>query len=158
MERVRDRLGWLGTIRTRAATASFLERLREEARRSERYDRTFSLLVLGLDEPEAQDLYDRVKPYLRAADIVQVIEPREKRLKSRCAEETRGDTTNAGTLMKCELAAILPETDKPGAETAARRLRSMLPDIEGLRLGVAVYRHDATETEDLLAVAENVAA
>jgi hypothetical protein len=57
----------------RSETEYFLGKLREEARRSLRYNPLFSVAVLRTRRTIPEALYRRLRPHLRSTDLVEVV-------------------------------------------------------------------------------------
>jgi len=145
-------------------TEYFKARLAEEARRSERYGRSFSVVFVSCRQTDPHDIFNSLRPLLRCTDIVEIIRPRlpsasvgirpssdpkkNRRLPMRDADdETARD----------RVAMILPETGRAGAEVTLTRLRSQCSRLRDLNLGLAVYPEDSTNPQELLAKAASSA-
>ena len=135
----------------RDLTEQFMERLEEEVRRSERYEHLLGLLVLSSERTDPQDVYRRVRPRLRRTDFGEIIRV------GGALRSVRG--ARAGIAAGAEqVVAVLPETNRAGAETAADRLKRYLPNMGDVKLGLAVYPDDSTDPQELLRLAAGAAA
>jgi hypothetical protein len=123
-------------------TEYFRARLAEEARRSERYNRHFSVIFVSCQETQARQIFNSIRPFLRCTDVVEVI-----RGKVGTADEAEGGQERE------RVAFIMPETGRAEAEPVLDRLQQELSDLPGLRLGLAVYPENAQNPQDLLALA-----
>lgn len=159
IEQLRSKLAALERDLEQQATEQFQERLEHETRRSQRQNHFLGLLVVRSERTAPRDVRHRIKPWLRCTDFVEVI-----RVAGAFGGEPGGGREGAtvsrtGTAGEAEeVAAMLPETDRAGAEEAVARLKEYLPNMGDVKLGLAVYPDDSTDARDLLAFAEAAAA
>jgi GGDEF domain-containing protein len=117
--------------------AFFHSRLKEEVLRSERYRHFVSIVLLHVDSgPESTTR--------RLEDAFRVF-----------AEEARAGairrTDICAVFRRRQIAIVLPEVDRAGAESAAQRHRALLPSPQHkLYHGVVCYPRDASTPERLL--------
>jgi len=126
----------------------FEERLEEELIRSQRYDLTFSLALIDLDQFKQ---YNDTKGHL-AGDLLL------KQIASTLKESMRGSDMVA-RYGGDEFVVILPETGKQGAVFGCERLREKVqekfgPDITA-SIGVATFPDDAVLKKALLEKADS---
>jgi diguanylate cyclase (GGDEF)-like protein len=126
----------------------FEERLEEELARSQRYDLTFSLALVDLDQFKQ---YNDTKGHL-AGDLLL------KQIASTIKESVRGSDVVA-RYGGDEFVVILPETGKQGAVFGCERLRKRVqekfgPDITA-SIGVATFPDDAVLKKALLEKADS---
>ncbi len=122
-----------------------LRTLRQETRRCLRYNHFCSLILVSCRADRPAGVYDRIRGRLRDTDHVEL-------LRGRAAAQTEEAEE------RCSIAAVLPETSAEGAKVALRRVLTLLPDLEEVRSGVAVYPDDETDPRGLLRVASALAA
>ncbi|KPK65969.1 MAG: hypothetical protein AMK73_01400 [Planctomycetes bacterium SM23_32] len=122
-------------------TEYFRARLAEEARRSERYNRDFSVAFISCQETEARQIFNSLRPFLRCTDVVEVI----RGLVGAASEGLRQERER--------VAFIMPETGRAESQAVMERLKADLSDLPDLRLGLAVFPEDAQNPQDLLALA-----
>ena len=140
-------------------TEYFRARLAEEARRSERYGRRFSVIFVSCAHADPRDIFNNLRPFLRCTDIVEIIRPRPPTARGdRLTPPYAGESQSQAVAHSDEgsqdpVAMILPETDRAGAEVVLSRLRAKCHRLGDLSLGLAVYPEDATNPGDLLAKA-----
>ncbi len=147
LRRLRERVTQLEDRLKREPTVEFLRRLVEETMRARRYKHPFSLLVARAPEISPRELYQSVRPQLRSTDIVAVIpRPRDK----------HGRPVDASNEPR-EVAAILPETDRDGAQTAVNRLRGNLRYVKEGHFYLAAFPDDADDPYELLRKADHAA-
>jgi len=137
-------------------TEYFRARLAEEARRSERYSRPFSIIFVGCRQTDPRQIFSSLRPFLRSTDIVEVIRPRRRGPVERDRPQPPAPEAAHETL-RDRIAMILPETDRAGAETTLSRLRDQCADLRELTMGLAVFPEDSTNPQELLAVAARAA-
>jgi GGDEF domain-containing protein len=125
-------------------TEYFRARLSEEVRRAERYGRRFAVVFVNCENVGARRVFNNIRPRMRCTDIVEVI-----RSQTVPAEKPRGG--------RDQVAMILPETSKTGAQTAVGRVEVHLSDMGALRFGVAYYPDDSTNPHQLFAIARRQA-
>ncbi len=135
------------------ATERFMARLAYEVKRAERYKRSFSVLVLSAKRTYAQDLFNRVRPWLRGTDIVEVIEKRGPAAAAFLDVDGLPPGQNAPDERPMKVLAILPETNGRTARIVAVKLKGCLTQMPDVRLGVAAYPEDSIEPLELLRIA-----
>jgi len=145
---IKERLRSLDLMDRRRGSARFLQMLKDEAKRCGRYDHCFSVAILRIPEANSLELCEAMKPRLRSTDVVEVID---------CFADRGGRRAAGGQDHWTEIGAILPETDRAGAQIALARVRNILPDTQEVRLGMAVYPEDSTNPEELWNFADSVA-
>jgi hypothetical protein len=138
-------------------TEYFKARLAEEARRSERYGRPFSVLFVSCRQTDPHDIFNSLRPHLRCTDIVEIIRPRPQTVNagippaSNPKEDRRRRVRDSGDeAARDRVAMILPETGRAGAEVTLARLRSQCSRLRDLNLGLAVYPEDSTNPQELV--------
>lgn len=114
----------------------FLDRLSQECGRSTRYGLELTVLYLrcdavvlahyGASDDAAVKIVTTTSTCLRSEDVV-------------------------GRLGELEYGFFLPHTQRPGAEVVLERIRSLGPLVE--TIGLAVFREDGLEPQDLLQAA-----
>ena len=129
-------------------TEYFKARLAEEVRRAERYGRRFAVVFVNCEDIGARRVFNNVRPRMRCTDIVEVI--RSQQPPAGASSEKPGASSD-------QVAMILPETSKPGAQTAVGRLEVHLSSMGALQLGVAYYPDDSTNPHQLFAIARRQA-
>jgi GGDEF domain-containing protein len=120
------------------SAAFFYARLREEIGRSERYRHFFSVIVARI-EPNPSDSTGNLLQTLRliGQEIMMSLYRR---------------TDIVASIGRSQIAIILPETDRPGAEIALGRLRATLNNRERqIEFGLLAFPEDASNTEMVLA-------
>jgi len=133
------------------STNLFVDSLNYETKRSLRFNHFFVLAVLRCGRRDPQDVFRRVKHELRCTDIVDVIEDQKREsVDASGSRVERRQVERNGS----KIAALLPETDRAGAAAAVYRLKAALPNIEDVRIGLAVYPDDSTEPAQLLKLAD----
>lgn len=117
--------------------AFFCARLKEEIARSERYRHFLSLILLQLEAPaldSTQQMVQRVKQFGREIS----------------AGLTRR-TDVIATLRRCQIAVILPETERVGAEVVLRRYLGLLDaKVQRVHSAIVTYPEDASNIEMVL--------
>ncbi len=141
-------------ISERNSPIPFAHVLMQEKQRAERYDRSFSVVVL---KPGRLDVFEALvctAETLRASDVVGSVdsEGNYRPLRTRPAEEP-GDGMQKLHEQGEIVAIILPETDRYGAECAATRLRNALIARDRVKVGVAAFPEDGTEPDALIRIA-----
>lgn len=135
------------------ATEYFTARLAEEARRAERYVRHFAVIFVSCRRANPRDVFNNIRPQLRCTDIVEVIRGRQHKPSGDVYAAPVGGSKDGGPTPRDQVAVILPETDRAGAEVVVDRLRSHLMAMPDLRLGLSTYPEDSESPHDLLAKA-----
>lgn len=125
-------------------TEYFRARLAEEVRRAERYGRRFAVVYVNCGDVGARRVFNNVRPRMRCTDIVEVIR----------SQTAPNGESGAG---EDQVAMILPETSKTGAQTAVGRVEMHLSSMGAPRLGVAYYPDDSTNPHQLFAIARRQA-
>jgi hypothetical protein len=132
----------------------FTEVLFREKQRAERYNHYFSVVVLVPEALDALEVLRRSAGLLRASDMVGIVDSDGQY--HPLAPGGTGPGRLAGLPASGHrqmVGVILPETDRPGAEIAARRLESVLVDDERVKIGIAIFPDDSTHVEDLVSIA-----
>ena len=118
-------------------SGGLLQVLEAEAERCRRYNHFFSVIALVCPPEQREAAHKRMRSQLRASDSVMNLE---------------------GTPQGSGVGAILPETNRAGAQAATDRLRALLADVADARLGLALYPDDGAEVRSLLGAAVDSAA
>ncbi|MGD2174037.1 MAG: hypothetical protein PVJ27_01440 [Candidatus Brocadiaceae bacterium] len=129
---------------------TFLDRLVEEADRSQRYNHFFSVLVVRARKQQAEEVYRRLKGQLRRSDMMEILPASPAWEQAEVEPEV---PLPEGT----EVAAILPETNRAGAKAAVERLRTFLVNAGSVGFGLAVFPDDGTDGRQLLRKADAAA-
>jgi diguanylate cyclase (GGDEF)-like protein len=112
---------------------TFYKRLNYELKRAIRYQRTLSLVLVGidaLDEIGRAHGPESVEAVVKSAALLLLSSIRDVDIAGRCRDDTFG--------------VILPETSEPGAEVAAERIRTKMEkqtvdaDWRGIRISASV--------------------
>ncbi len=132
----------------------FAEMLLREKRRSERYNHYFSIMLVSSEKVGALEMLHTSAGSLRVSDILGLVDG-EGRYHSlhRAGNGLEGLAQMAQPNGDEAVGVVLPETDRDGAETVARRLRSVMAVDDEVKIGLAVYPDDGTNAEELLAMA-----
>jgi len=150
VSRLRSKVRSLERKLRRELTERFMERLEEEMKRSERYEHLFGLLVLTSRRTDPQDVHRRAGPRLRRTDFGEVIQL------GAAPQSARGAEAGIGAGAE-HVAAVLPETNRAGAQAAVDRLKRYMPNMGDVKLGFAVYPDDSTDAQELLRLAAGAA-
>jgi hypothetical protein len=118
-----------------------------EQRRAARYNHYFALLLMRATGLNPLSVLRVVSSALRDSDVTGVLDKQGWYLHAQDA--LNGE--DGGRYGKVGI--IMPETNRGGVETVARRLSELLPESAGLKVGMAVYPDDAVCAEDLLRMA-----
>ena len=137
-------------------TEYFRARLAEEARRSERYGRTFAVIFVSCRQTNPREIFTSLRPILRSTDIVEVIRPRRRGPADQDSPPPPGTAAGYEPL-RDRIAMILPETDRTGGEATLGRLRDQCVSLRELSMGLAVYPEDSDNPQELLALAARAA-
>jgi len=129
-------------------TEYFKARLAEEVRRAERYGRRFAVVFVNCGQASARRVFNNIRPRLRCTDIVEVIRSQLP------PDAVPAELARTG---HDQVAMILPETSKTGAEIAVGRLEAHLSAMGTLQFGVAYYPDDSTNPHQLFAAARQQA-
>lgn len=118
------------------STSFFYTRLKEEVVRSDRY-RHFLTLILVHVEPESIDSTEQVdREIKRFSEIIFNVINRRTDLLAHFGRR--------------QIAIILPETDRVGAETVVSRYRAMADSPQNFRYGIVSFPEDASSLKSLL--------
>lgn len=128
-------------------TEYFRARLAEEVRRAERYGRRLSVVFVHCREASARSVFSKIRPRLRCTDIVEVI---QSQLPPGAEDEPEAEGHD-------EVAMILPETSRAGAQRTLARIKQNLGSLPGLRFGIAYYPDDSAKPHELLLLARKKA-
>jgi hypothetical protein len=134
----------LGRDDPQGASRDWQWRLTHELSRCRRYNHFCSVLFVSCDGPEAHALYGRIRRQLRSTDYVASVE-----------QDGASTPVWAG---RHSVGAVLPETGPDGAQAVVNRLRADLPDMSDVKLGIAVYPDDGSDSSQLLHLAAGSAA
>jgi hypothetical protein len=146
--------GMLPAISGKWQSVSFLDVVAFEQRRSERYNHYFVIALLSPMKVGLRELVRTAAKALRASDLLGSVEPDGTfhvdwaHLSGRNHESYWLSQPD-----KSVLGIILPQTDRPGANTALRRITGMLGTDEAVSVRYAVYPDDSTDPSELLAIA-----
>ena len=148
------RLKELNAARNDAIAPPLLRRLQQEKQRCERYNRYFALLTVASRGISAEDMLKRIISSVRASDIVG-IEGGDGRYHHlhRLPNALEQIHAVGDPRFKGRIAMILPEADRKDAESAVRRLRSLVTAEEQVVFRIAIYPEDSNIVEELLAIA-----
>jgi len=131
------------------------EALEREISRSRRYQRSFSLLLVGIDR------FTSIRANAGALVEGVLLDRVARMLRREIRQSDTGCSLSGGTL-----GAVLPETDRQGAMSAAARIRRRVLQVLGqaaspgweagreVRGSVCFYPEDATTPESILARAQ----
>jgi len=138
----------LRMVNGRTVVFPFAEWLEQEKHRAGRYNHYFSLLVLASLKLGAPAIVRRVSSSLRTSDILGLVDGNGTR---RLVHRLRGIRAAEQHHM---VGIILPQTDRAGAQIAARRLRNVLAADDAVTIGLAVFPDDSTNPAELLNIAK----
>jgi len=134
-------------------TERFHARLAEEARRAQRYNHYFSVIVMNSNETAPRDMFTRLRHLLRDTDLLEVIIHRVRAPRGRRFTNVIRRARFGRAAEHQRVVAVLPETDRTGAEIALGRLRGGLPEKDNLLAGLSVFPDDTTDPHELLSLA-----
>ena len=147
----------LKETRTRAHLASapsMLSTLDREKIRSQRHNHYFTVVVMSSTKLGTVDLLSTAAGVFRASDLVGLLDGEGRYLVVGCCgcalEEVGGVLEHAHVPA---VAAVLPETDRTAAGCALKRFESMITSDDEVRVGLAVYPDDSTDSAELLRIA-----
>ncbi len=135
------------------ATEHFMARLAYEVKRAERYKRFFSVLVLSPKRALARDLFNRVRPWMRNTDIVEVIERRGPAAAAFLEVDVPPPAQGPSDERPMKVVAILPEANGRTAHIVAVKLKGCLTHMPDVTIGSAGYPEDGTDPLELLRAA-----
>lgn len=130
--------------KTNLYSSSFLyTRLRDEVVRSERYRHFLSLILIHI-EPESASSTDQVDAEIR-------------RFGDAVSGSLNRQTDVVAHFSRRQVAVLLPETDRDGAQIIVDRYKATLPaGNRQFRYGILSFPEDATNIESLLATLDGL--
>lgn len=150
MEASGDRNGasddWL-----RETACPFEQVVQLEQVRAERYNHYFAVALLRTERLPMADVLRPVALATRRSDLLGLVDtegryhPVDVDREHATSAEGLGDVTN-----DWRIGIIFPETDRPGAAVALRRIMSSLTADNGVVNGCAVYPDDSTDPGELI--------
>ncbi len=135
------------------ATEHFMARLAYEVKRAERYKRSFSVLVLSPKRTPVRDLFNRVRPWMRNTDIVEVIERRGPAAAAFLEVDAPPSGQGPADERPMKVVAVLPEANGRTAQIVAVKLKGCLTHMPDVAIGFAGYPEDGTDPLELLRAA-----
>ena len=146
----------LNAVRARVRApifGSLSEILLREKLRAERYGRHFAVVLMVFDRARDDMELQALGNCVRASDLFGMVDGGGSSLPDHLSKALGSLDEAVKALGGQVLVAILPETDREGAQVVAGRLEAHVRENLHFRIGTAVYPDDAAELEPLLAVA-----
>jgi hypothetical protein len=133
---------------------SFLDVVTFEQRRSQRHNHYFVVAFLSGKQLALRELARTAARSLRASDMIGPV-GMDGRFHWDCPFDGRGvlESVWPAWAEQGVLGVILPETDRPGADAALRRVTTQIGGGQAVSVRYAVYPDSSTDPAELLAIA-----